>query len=115
MSNEILKNDNSISLDWNDVSGATKYWIQVSKTYLDFRTPLLHEDNNLATSDDTVTATGNGTYYWRWRAYVSGAWEPWSQVNMFIINTSLASDFTATAWTFINKTDVTDYYIFFRY
>lgn len=111
MSNEILKNDNSISLDWNDVTSATKYHLQVSKDYLDFRATLEHEDNNLATSDDTFTASGNGIYYWRWKSYVGGAWQDWREVNFFIINTGASTDVSATSWMLINKTTVTDTYI----
>jgi hypothetical protein len=111
MSNEILKNDNSISLDWGNVTGASKYWLQVSKDYIDFRATLEYEDNNLATSDDTFTTSGNGTYYWRWRPYISGAWQPWREVNSFIVNTGASTDVSATSWMFINKNDVTDTYI----
>jgi len=111
MANEIIKNDNAITLNWADVSGASKYWLQVSKEYLDFRATLLHEDNNLATSTDTVTATGNQNYYWRWRPYVSGAWTPWREWNSFIVNTSASDDVSATDWMFINKSDITDVYI----
>ncbi len=111
MANEVLKNDNSITLDWNDVSGATKYGIQVSKNYLDFRATLEHEDQTLVASTDSFTASGNGKYYWKWRAYVGSTWQPYSEVNSFIINTALASDFSATSWAFINKSDVTDFYV----
>jgi len=110
MSNEILKNDNAITLDWGDVTSATKYWLQVSKGYLDFRATLLHEDNNLATSTDTVTATGNGRYFYRWRPFVV-SWQPWREVSSFIVNTSASTDVSATSWMFINKADVTDTYI----
>lgn len=111
MANEIIKNDNAITLDWADVTSATKYWLQVSKTYLDFRATLLHEDNNIATSTDTVTATGNGKYYYRWAPYVSGAWTPFREVCSFIVNTSASDDVSATSWMFINKTDISDTYI----
>lgn len=111
MANEILKNDNTITLDWGDVTSATKYWLQVSKTYLDFRATLLHEDNNIATSTDAVTATGNGKYYYRWAPYIS-TWQPFREVGSFIVNTSASTDVSATSWMFINKTDVTDTYVF---
>lgn len=111
MADEIIKNDNAITLDWGDVTSATKYWLQVSKKYLDFRATLLHEDNNIATSTDTVTATGNESYYWRWRPYVSGVWTPWREWNSFIVNTGASDDVSATSWMFINKADITDTYI----
>lgn len=109
-SNKAIQNDNSIVLDFNDVTSATKYWLEVSKTYLDFRATLEHSDNNLATSTDSFTASGNGKYYWRWRPYVGGAWQPPREVNSFIINTSASTDVTPGDWTFVNKSDVTDIY-----
>ena len=110
MSNENLKNDFSISLDWTDVASATKYWILISKNYLDFRSTLESEDNNVASSAYTFTASGNGTFYYRWRPYIV-SWQPWREVSSFIVNTSLSADFSATAWTLVSKSDVTDYYI----
>lgn len=110
MSNEAISNTNAITLDWADVTGATKYWLEVSKTYLDFRSTLVHQDNNLATSTDSFTATGNGKYYWRWRPYI-GSWQAPREVNSFIVNTSASADVSATGWTFVNKSDVSDLYL----
>ena len=111
MANEILKNDNSITLDWNDITGATAYHIQVSKTYWDFRATLLVDDNTLVASTHSFTSTGNGKYYWRYKAKVGGTWGAWRECNMFIVNVALAADLAATAWAFVNKSDVSDYYL----
>jgi len=111
MSNEILKNDNSITCDWADITSATAYHIQVSKSYIDFRATLLVDDNALAVSTKSFTATGNGIYYWKIKPYIS-SWQPWREVNSFIINTSLAGDVVSTGWAFVNKADYSDYYLF---
>ncbi len=110
MSNEVISNTNAISFDWTDVTSATKYWIQVSKSFLDFRATLVSEDNNLATSDHSFTATGNGKYYYRWKPYIS-TWQAWREVGSFIVNTSASADVSATSWTLVNKTDITDVYV----
>lgn len=111
MSNEVISNSNAITLSWNSIAGATLYHIQVSKTYLDFRATLLIDDNALASSTKSFTATGNGIYYWRYKAYVSSVWQDWKEVNSFIVNTSASADVSVTGWTLINKTDVSDFYL----
>lgn len=111
MSNEVLKHNTSIVLDWADYTGATKYRIEVSKTYLDFRATLEVDDNTLVASTHSFTASGNGKFYWRWSPYVGSAWLAPREVNSFIVNTALASDLSATGWTFVSKSDVTDLYL----
>lgn len=109
MSNECIKNDNSITLDWAD-QGGDSWKIQVSKTYMDFRSTLL-VDSTEASSTKSFTATGNGKYYWRVSPRIGGTYQPWREVNSFIVNTSASADVSATGWTFVNKTDVSDLYL----
>jgi len=111
MSNEAIRNDNSVTLDWSDITSTTLYHIQVSKTYIDFRSVLLVDDATLAVSTKSFTATGNGIYYWRIKPYIS-SWQPWREFCSFIVNTSLAGDISATGWALVNKSDSTDYYLF---
>jgi len=110
MANEVLKNDTSISLSWNPVTGATNYYIEVSKNYLDFRATVEYSTFT-ASTNPSYTAVGDGKRYWRWKPYVSGSWQPYREVSSFTINTSLAGDISATSWMLINKTSISDYYI----
>lgn len=109
MANEIIKNDNTINLSVSAVTGATNYQFQVSKAYLDFRSTLEY-DNTANSTTRTFTASGNAKYYWKFRPYIS-SWQPWREVNSFIINTSASTDVAATSWQFISKSDVTDVYV----
>lgn len=82
MSNEIIKVDNSLNLDWADVNGATKYHCRISK-YYDFSV-ITHEDTNLASSAYAPTLTGgNSKYYWQWRSYIGGVWQKWNEIQSF--------------------------------
>ena len=111
MANEVLIKTTSVSLDWNDVASATKYHCQISNL-LDFTAPEFSDDTLVPSQAAHTLTGGEGKYYWRWKAYVSGSWEPWSEVSSFIYNSSLASEVSATFWKFVNKSDVTDYYHF---
>lgn len=109
MSNEVISNTNSIVLDWAD-QGGDSWKIQVSKTYMDFRSTLL-VDATEASSTKSFTATGNGKYYWRVSPRVGGTYRHWQEVNSFIVNTSASADVLATGWTFVNKSDVSDLWL----
>lgn len=115
MSNEILRNDIAIVLDWADVASATKYHCQVSKNYEDFSGTLEEEDNNLATSTisfNLATPANGDKFYWRWKSYVGTTWSKWSEVSMFIYDSTFAADVSANTdkWILINKDLVTDTY-----
>lgn len=110
MSNEVLVNSNSITLDFPD-DGGTVWHLQVSKAYLDFRSTLLVNDNTLASSTKAITPTGNAKYFWRYKPKVGGTWQPWSEVSMFIVNTSASGNVASTGWTFVSTSDVTDLYL----
>lgn len=110
MANEVISNTNSITLDWAD-KGGSLWHLQVSKTYMDFRSTLIVDDNALASSTKSFTATGNGKYFWRYKVKIGATWGDWSEVFSFIVNTSASADVSATGWTMINKSDISDLYL----
>jgi len=103
-SNKVLYSSTSISLDWEDVSGATKYKVQISPV-IDFST--LEVESEPVTSNFNHTLVGGeGKYYWRWRPYVSGYSDayPWHEISSFIYDTNSPSDFIAIPqWVFLVK------------
>jgi len=109
MANEVISNSNSIVLDWADRSGDS-WKIQVSKSYLDFRAILL-VDTTVGSSTHSFSATGNAKYFWKVSPRVGGTYQPWGEVNSFIVNLSASADVSATGWILINKSDITDVYL----
>jgi len=74
----------SAVLDWNDVSGAIKYKVQVS-TVQDFSSILI-SDTSVTGSGYNVAAgilNSNSIYYWRAAAKNSSTWSSYSQVWSF--------------------------------
>ncbi len=74
-------------LDWAEVDGAEKYWVQLSdsSTFTDS----VEEDDAIeaATSQYQVqtTLTQGSTYYWRVRTYSSETWGDWSSTWNFTV------------------------------
>lgn len=82
--NESVDNVLTPMLDWNDVSGATGYKVQVSK-FIDF-SALLCEYSELTESHLTLPEnllTTNTLYYWRVNATNSGGTSVWSSIWSF--------------------------------
>lgn len=116
--NEVLKNDTAITLDWNDVTGANQYHLQVSVDQADFSGSLLVNDSALAASTKSFTDTGtnNKKRFWRWRSSTDAGstWGAWSEVGSYWLNTSAAGDVSITAdgWKIFDPDLVTDIYTF---
>ncbi len=117
MSNEVLKNDASISLDWSDVTGANLYHLQVA-TKVDFSGTLIVNDSALATSGKSFTETGadDSKRWWRWRYSTDAGttWSEWSQVGHYWYNTGASADVTLAAdkWAVFDPSTLTDIYTF---
>jgi len=81
--NDSWLNDNTPTLDWQDVPGALEYLILVDND-LDFNTPVL----GLFVQANEYTFTfelENGTYYWKARAKAGELLSPWSAVWQFTV------------------------------
>ncbi len=80
-------NDNTPSFDWNVVSDATGYTLQVSAV-ANFATLIIDQQNLTQNNYTASTALNDGLYYWRVQAKdVLGNWGGWSVVRNFNINT----------------------------
>ncbi len=107
--NKVLIHTTAITFDWEDVAGATKYKLQVSK-YIDFSSFELNTEPVPSTKAHVITG-GVGKYYWRWRAFVGSYNEnyPWREVSSFIYDDAMFAGFTAIPnWVMINKNVVTE-------
>jgi hypothetical protein len=70
-----------ITLDWNDVSTATLYQVQVDNNS-DFSSPSIDQQPAASTYSASGLAAST-TYYWRVRAYNSCGWGSWSLLRTF--------------------------------
>ena len=112
--NSVIYKTSSISLVWNAVTGATKYWLQVSLTP-DFSATLLVDDPTLATPTKAFTDSGadDAKRWWRWKYTLDGiTWSEWNEVGHYWLSSLVANEVTLAAakWRLINPSDVTDYY-----
>jgi hypothetical protein len=118
--NSVFANDTSIALDWNSVSGANLYHLQVG-TEPDFSGSLLVNDSALATSDKSFTDSGldDAKRFWRWRYSTDAGttWSEWSEVGNYWLNTAGAADITPAQgkWVMFDPDSVTDMYTFVDY
>lgn len=116
MSNEVYKNDTAIVLDWNNISGADLYHLQVSVDTPDFGGSLEQDDNALGASTKSFTdgGTDDRKRFWRWRysTDTGTTWSEWSEVGSYWLNTSGGGDVSITAdgWKIFDVSDVTDIY-----
>ncbi|MCJ7723061.1 MAG: hypothetical protein MUP03_02910, partial [Anaerolineales bacterium] len=99
-------NDKTPAYKWTSVSGATKYQIQVYQG----ATKVFSKDyTSSACSGGTCSGTPTNTlaykaYKWQARAYIGGAWKPWSAWMNFTVEAPVVgfnSQFTSNAagWT----------------
>ena len=56
-------NDNTPTLDWNDITGAVKHRIQIDDNS-GFSSPIV-DDSDVSVSTYTTSASPDGTYFWR--------------------------------------------------
>ncbi len=115
VTNSVLANDTSITLDWADVSGADRYHLQVG-TKPDFSGSLLEDDNTLLVSTKAFTDAGanDRKRYWRWRYSTNSGstWSEWSEVGSYWLDTDAAGDVTLASgkWALFDPDLVTDIY-----
>lgn len=84
--NGALINDNTPTLDWNAVSGANLYQVQVDNTN-DFSSPII--DTTTSNSYYTTSTLGDTTLYWRVRARdAAGNWGGWCAPWHFTVDTT---------------------------
>ncbi|MDI6809674.1 MAG: hypothetical protein QME66_11940 [Candidatus Eisenbacteria bacterium] len=111
--NGTATSDTTPTFDWNDVSTASGYEIQVDDA-ISFNSPVIDTFLVGSTHTDTLSL-GEDTYYWRVRARDSaGVWSSWSETWTFTVFTrgpaapagsspasgsTLADDTPAFAWS----------------
>ncbi|MCK4371965.1 MAG: hypothetical protein KAW61_02410, partial [candidate division Zixibacteria bacterium] len=75
-----------VTWDWSDVSGATKYHIQVDNDNSDFNSLVVDNSNRIA-SDFTWDGLADATdYWWRVRSGNDCGWSDWSLVWTFSVD-----------------------------
>lgn len=115
MSNEVLKNDTSIALNWADVTAANLYHAQVADVP-DFGGTLIAESAVLATSDYAFTDAGanDSKRWWRWRSSADAGttWGRWQTVGHYWLNSAATADILLTAgtWALFDPDVVADLY-----
>jgi flagellar hook capping protein FlgD len=76
-----------VTWDWNDVSGASKYHIQVDNDNTDFKSLVVDNDSRIS-SDFTWDGLMDATdYYWRVRSGNDCGWSDWSDHRDFTTDT----------------------------
>ena len=85
---DVLLYENTPVFDWDDVSGASVYELEVDNSS-SFNSPEIYQ-NNLTNSAYTASSSlSDGTYYWRVRCKDSqGNWGEWSSTWSFTIETA---------------------------
>ncbi|MCX8014707.1 MAG: choice-of-anchor J domain-containing protein, partial [candidate division WOR-3 bacterium] len=76
-------NDQSVTFEWNAVSGATTYRIEIAN---DPNFDPLYHYATVSTNTYTLDNIPEGTYYWRVRVEAPGTPDPWSESRMFTID-----------------------------
>jgi hypothetical protein len=114
--NAALFKTQSVVLNWDDVSGATLYSIQIS-LYPDFRVSF-ESSNALAVSTHSFTdaSSDDAKRYWRWRysTDTGTTWSTWSEVGSYWLGADLSSGYTPlkSGWVLVDPDDIADAYVF---
>lgn len=114
--NEPIRHNSSVTLDWNDVVGATHYHLQVSLAP-DFATRIL-DVASLTLSNRTFSDGGanDAKRFWRWRSSDDNGvtWSEWSEVGGYWLKTSYSEsvELADGEWALVSATDVLDRYVF---
>ena len=83
--NGLVNDDNTPTFDWNDVSGAVEYQLQVDDNN-DFASPVVDQTGLTVSTYALAFPLDDGVYYWRVRAKdAAGNWSNWSAVWSFTI------------------------------
>lgn len=103
-----------VLLDWEAVSGADGYQVQVAKSDLFENTTL---DTSTTESSFTLVQplVENTTYSWRVRASDDGKWSPWSGTGRFflgveVFNVSYEWLYDGQAWSMASTVNGSEYY-----
>jgi hypothetical protein len=74
----------NLTLDWSDVTLASNYWLQISKTR---RFDSLIVNNDSVSNSNYTLPSGildtNNTYYWRIRTFFGKFYNEWSEIRCF--------------------------------
>lgn len=112
MSNEVLKNDTSMTLDWADVSGAVQYELDIS-LYPDFS--VIQQNFAPVSSTQAFTDIGanNQKRWWRWRSYTGITPSRWYEVGSYWLNTGFSGDLLLSnnQWALVNPSSITDKFV----
>ncbi len=107
--------DSSIVLNWNDVTAANLYHLQVSLRS-DFSGAMVVEDAALATSGKSFadSSTDDRKRFWRWRSSANAGttWSAWSEVGHYWLGVTLAAEVvrTTAGWALVNPDNTADIY-----
>ncbi|UCG61661.1 MAG: T9SS type A sorting domain-containing protein [Candidatus Zixiibacteriota bacterium] len=73
-----------LTLDWEDVSGAVSYQVQVDDEN-SFSAPVLYDVQDIIQSEWLTPELGSGIYYWRVRASDGRIFGGWSEIRSFMV------------------------------
>ncbi len=112
MANKTIFSSSAVVLNWNTVSGANKYTLQVSDKP-DFSGTLIVNDATLTTGTKSFTDTGaeDSKRWWRWRYSTDGGttWSTWRVVGMYWVRTGATAFQSSTdGWWMIADASTAD-------
>ena len=91
---------------WSKISGATNYQYQLYKgsTFVYSKTVSSSACGTSTCTNTPTTVLSNGSYQWRVRAYVNGAWQAFSAYKSFTLAIGFNSQFSSNAsgWAPVN-------------
>jgi hypothetical protein len=80
----LLSSSAFITFDWSDVSGGTRYEIQID-TDNQFSPPLISDSTLLTSGYQNTDSFPNATYYWRARVRNNNGWSNYSDIWSFAV------------------------------
>jgi hypothetical protein len=87
--NALNVNKDTVAFNWNDVTGASYYVLQVARTN-DFSNLVVSLDSLTVSNYTLINKLGyDSTYYWRVQCHSKGGYSPWSVVRYFSTGPSL--------------------------
>jgi len=82
-----LISDNTPLFGWSDVTGATKYWLQVDNDS-SFSSPMIDDSALVSSLYTPTTPLADALYYWRVCAGNRFEWSDWSSIWNFVVDTT---------------------------